>query len=386
MGGIFVAQQAEELVKQGCSIQVVSPLPWVPKLFARFNPRWSKLRTVPLQAKLNGIQVYYPRVPVFPKRIAYFLVPYLYCFFLRKLITLLFKEFGFSLIHAHTALPDGYAGMLIAKKLNLPLIVTIHGYDLDPNNTKHLVWRSMLKTVLNTADRVVFVSSYLSKLAAVGFGTMVGKTRIVYNGITLPLSTVQVVPKLNERLVILAVGNLIPRKGINILLKAFNLLKPDFSQAVLRIVGAGQERENLEELANKLELETKVSFLGRLPYQQVMEEMSRCHIFCLPSWHEGFGLVYLEAMARGKPVIGCRGQGIEDGIVDGINGFLVAKQDINGLALCLNSLLLDSGLRQEVGRIAKMTVREKFTLKQEADELNSLYLEVLNNKMGDLGR
>jgi len=67
------------------------------------------------------------------------------------------------------------------------------------------------------------------------------------------------------------------------------------------------EEERLKELAKSLGIESKVRFLGKLPHSEVMREMASCSLFCLPSWNEGFGLVYLEAMSLGKPVIGCRG-------------------------------------------------------------------------------
>lgn len=370
-----MAQQVEELSKQGCRVKVVSPLPWVPYPLARLNSRWEALRKVPSQAVIKGIEVYYPRIPILPKNWSRFLTPFFYRFSLGRLIRQLKHSFSPNLIHAHTGLPDGAAGLSIARRLGVPLIVTIHGYDLHPRNLLNLIWRRMLKRIIAGADRVVYVSSYLERIAREELG-LIGNEAIIHNGVPLKCLEERKRGDLQEQ-VVLAVGNLIPQKGFQILLQSFSLLVRDCPETVVKIIGDGPEEERLKELAKSLGIEAKVRFLGKLPHSEVMREMASCSLFCLPSWNEGFGLVYLEAMSLGKPVIGCRGQGIEDGILDGINGFLVIPEDVGGLAFCLRDLLLDKQLREEMGRVGRGLVKERFALDREAGELRSLYRKVL---------
>ena len=95
-------------------------------------------------------------------------------------------------------------------------------------------------------------------------------------------------------------------------LRAFSQLVKEFSNLYYIVVENGPMRKELERLANDLGLERYVGFVGQQSYSKTMEYMASCDIFSLPSWQEGFGVVYLEAIAHGKPVIGCRGEGIED--------------------------------------------------------------------------
>jgi hypothetical protein len=108
--------------------------------------------------------------------------------------------------------------------------------------------------------------------------------------------------------------------------------------------------------------------------------MRQCTIFALPSRYEGLGCVYLEAMSSGKPVIGCRGQGIAEIIQHGANGFLIGpdligQDDEKELEIVMGALLGDPAQRSEVGRIARETILWRFTLEQQANNLAQIYRE-----------
>jgi glycosyltransferase involved in cell wall biosynthesis len=108
-----------------------------------------------------------------------------------------------------------------------------------------------------------------------------------------------------------------------------------------------------------------------------MEYMSICDLFVMPSWDEGFGIVYLEAMAHGKPVIACRGQGIEDVIVDGETGLLVEPKDLESLKEAMIRLLTDRRLAEDMGRKGRQVVLSDFTWEKSAQKLLKVYKEVL---------
>ena len=103
--------------------------------------------------------------------------------------------------------------------------------------------------------------------------------------------------------------------------------------------------------------------------------MRRCTVFALPSRYEGLGCVYLEAMSCGKPVIGCRGQGIAEIVRHGSNGFLVGPDNEKELALALAMLLRDEPRRHNLGTAARDTILEKHTLEQQAETLIRIYRE-----------
>jgi glycosyltransferase involved in cell wall biosynthesis len=131
----------------------------------------------------------------------------------------------------------------------------------------------------------------------------------------------------------------------------------------------------LESLTKELNLDGKVRFLGRQNRSQVAEAMRRCTVFALPSRYEGLGCVYLEAMSAGRAVIGCRGQGIEEVIQDGVNGWLVDPDDQKGLTDALSSLLPNLELRRQMGEAARQTILQGFTLGYQAARLTRLYRE-----------
>ena len=106
----------------------------------------------------------------------------------------------------------------------------------------------------------------------------------------------------------------------------------------------------MQALAQRLDIRERVRFLGRQSRQQVAAAMRRCTVFALPSRYEGLGCVYLEAMSVGKPVIGCRGQGIAEIIQHGSNGFLVGPDNERELSLALAMLLRDEPRRRESRR------------------------------------
>ncbi len=120
-----------------------------------------------------------------------------------------------------------------------------------------------------------------------------------------------------------------------------------------------------------------MNFLGRRSRFEVAKAMQSCEIFALPSRYEGLGCVYLEAMACGKPAIGCRGQGIAEVIQQGHNGFLVGEDNEKELALVLKMLLGDLSLREKISVAARDTVVDRFTLSQQAQRLARIYQECI---------
>jgi hypothetical protein len=134
---------------------------------------------------------------------------------------------------------------------------------------------------------------------------------------------------------------------------------------------------SLKKLAVELNMKSHVRFLGRCGRAQVAQALRRCAVFALPSTNEALGCAYLEAMAAAKPVIGCRKQGIEEVIRSGVNGFLVDGTNVAELADILRRLLADPVLRENVGRTARRTVLDRFTLAHQAERLNQVYRSCL---------
>jgi teichuronic acid biosynthesis glycosyltransferase TuaC len=284
-----------------------------------------------------------------------------------------------SLIHAHAALPCGEAALLLAKDLSIPFVVTVHG--LDAFSTRQVPgWfgrrcSAASRDVYRAAARVICISEQVARRVREGIGDST-HISVVYNGVDSSLFTpTSGSGAANE--VILSVGNLIPIKGHDLLLRSVAAIAPVHPQVQCRIIGDGPDRGRLQQLARELYIENRIHFLGRRPRSEVAAAMRDCTLFALPSWYEGLGCVYLEAMSAEQPAIACRGQGIEEVIRHGENGWLIEPKNLDDLTAALRTLLSDRPLRKKLGRNGRQTVLQGYTLAHQATQLLAIYRECL---------
>ena len=282
-----------------------------------------------------------------------------------------------SLIHAHAALPCGQAAMLLARDLGIPFVVTVHG--LDAYSTQQVPgWfgrrcSEVCEDVYRAAARVICISEQVARHVREGLSDP-ANISVVYNGVDSSLFSPGDAPLVN---VILSVGNLIPIKGHELLLRSVAGITSAHPGVECRIIGDGSERGRLQELARELSIADRVHFLGRRPRAEVAAAMKQCALFALPSWYEGLGNVYLEAMSAERPAIACRGQGIEEVIRHGENGWLIEPKNLTDLTSALHALLSDQLLREKLGRNGRQTVLQGYTLAHQAAQLLSIYGESL---------
>ena len=198
------------------------------------------------------------------------------------------------------------------------------------------------------SDRVIATSAYSSERISSFYGVPREKVVVVPEPIDLDSWR----RALNETGLaggpprILCVAHLYARKRIGRLFRAFARLP---ERAVLRVVGVGPERERLERLARDLSIAGRVHFLGHLPFRALVAEYRNASIFALPSAQEGFGIVFLEAMASSLPVVAGRTAAVPEVITDGLTGLLVDPEDDAELTMSLKTLLDDPARRQAMG-------------------------------------
>lgn len=380
--GVFVYQQAQALQQLGSQCRVLSPVSIAPFPLKYFRDKWRKWAGVSKSAILDGIQVDYPRVfylpgGALPHRIGSYWRP-----ILKRKVTKLRRQFPFDIIHCHTAFPDGQAGVQLAKDFGVPVITIIHGGDfLNPSNLKARRRKALVR-VLTMSDKVVTVSPSLAKIGADLLGDSSHFTTIA-NGVNLEDIYTGSSPKQVDyqgKIVLLAVGNLKKTKGFDYAIKATSSLLPSYPNLHLLIAGAGPEAANLQALVNKANVSSHVTFLGKLSHSQVMEYMSFADIFLLPSWQEGFGVVYVEAMAHGKPIIACKRQGIAHFITNWDNGILVEPQDQDDLNAALARLLANPHLGVAIGDRGRQLVHSHLKWEDSAAQLLALSRDLINNK------
>lgn len=285
-----------------------------------------------------------------------------------------------DLIHAHASLPCGHAAMLLSKELGIPYVVSVH--DLDAFSTAQVAGRAIAcchrisRRVYASSRRVICVSEGVREQVVEGMGRSC-QTSVVYNGVDPELFSPGDEPS-SESLVILSVGNLLSIAGHELLVRGAPSLASEFPALRWEFIGHGPERSRLQALAQQLEVDSRVRFLGRQPRLQIATAMRRCTVFALPSRYEGSGNIYLEAMATSKPVIGCRGQGIAEIIQQGSNGFLVGPDNEKELTLAIAMLLRDESWRRNLGMAARDTILDRLTLAHQAEHLARIYRESIS--------
>lgn len=239
---------------------------------------------------------------------------------LRRRAGQLLEGFAPDVIHAHALGVSSEAGAWLKERLGVPMVVTSHGSDASVPIEQGR--GAELRPYCGKADAVVAVSSVLAgKIRSCG--TTVPVTSIL-NGFR-----VHDLPKgeAARTASVAQVGNLTRQKRPRVTLQAFARLLKTRPRMALTFIGQGPERASLEMMGRELGISGSVRFLGQLPNPEVLAELAGTRFFVMPSVREGFGIVYLEAMACGCITIGTEGEGVADLIVSGENGFLVPPDD-----------------------------------------------------------
>jgi len=205
------------------------------------------------------------------------------------------------------------------------------------------------------ADRVITTSSYSAGRIAKFYGTPANKIVVVPELIDLDAWQIALAaaPREEGPPQILCVAHLYPRKGVDALLRAFARVTTD---AALRIAGIGPELVRLERLAVDLGIDDSVRFLGHLPFADLVSEYRNASVFALPTEQEGFGIVFLEAMASSLPIVTTRVAAVPEVVGDGVTALLVDPGDEAALAQALEQLLRDTGLRARLGNAGRAHV------------------------------
>jgi glycosyltransferase involved in cell wall biosynthesis len=156
-----------------------------------------------------------------------------------------------------------------------------------------------------------------------------------------------------QGMTVLCVAHLYPRKDVATLVAAMTRLPPE---AVLRVVGTGPELQRLRRQARDLGLDGRVEFLGHVPFERLAAQYRRADVFCLPSRQEGFGIVFLEAMVAGLPIVAARAAAVPEVVLDGVCGILVPPGSPEALAGALNRLLSSTAERHRMGEAGRQRV------------------------------
>jgi glycosyltransferase involved in cell wall biosynthesis len=289
-----------------------------------------------------------------------------------------------ALVHAHFG-PDGLRALPLAQQLQIPLLVTFHGYDATVTDVSahqasigHRAYMQRRAVLQREAHSFIAVSEFIkSKLLEQGF--LSEKIYVHYVGVDTDVFTPD--PTIHREPLVLFVGRLVEKKGCDYLIRAMKVVQSVNPDAKLVVIGDGPLRLPLERLAK--ETLKRYQFLGVQPPEIVRSWMNRAKVFSVPSVvaasgdSEAFGIVFAEAQAMGVPVVSFASGGIPEAVANSETGFLAAERDWQGLAEGIIYLLKYETLWDKFSQTGQERVRSKFALKQQTLALEQIYRTIL---------
>lgn len=281
-----------------------------------------------------------------------------------------------DIIHAHCCVWAGYAAMRLSEEKKIPYIITehatmfqLHRDKISDKNNQYIA------KAFRKADRVICVSNAFRKLLS----EYRPESEMEVIGNVVDCGRFQPAAADGESkgrflsICYMETEEQLRKKGMDILLKAWKRTAQRYPEAKLLIGGGGRAQRKVLEWVREYEIQQSVELLGSLNRNEVAAQMQRCDCFVLPSRYETFGVVYIEAMACGKPVIAVANGGPDDFITD-CNGLLIAPGDVDALANAMEHMIQNR--EQYVAADIRAFVESRFSAPAIAQRLEAVYKEV----------
>lgn len=374
--GIFVETRLRHLLASGkVEAKVVAPVPWFPSRNAKFGGYAVSARAPQIERR-HGIDVLHPRYLAVPK-VGMSVAPFLLAAGAYAAAKgLLQGGYRFDLVDAHYFYPDGVAAAMLGRRLGVPVVITARGTDVNLL-PRFAIPRRLIVWAARNAAALVTVSAAL-KAVLTRLGVDAGKICVLRNGVDTRLFHPVDRERQRVRLglhgvVLLMVGNLVPLKGHELVLRALR----EFPHACLLVIGEGGEEGKLKRLASALRMRDRVQFLGSMPQERLAEYYGAADVLVLASSREGWPNVLLEAMACGTPVVSTTTGGTPEIVAAPEAGVLARERSVPGIVEALHRLLQSTPDRDLTRQYA-----ERFSW----DETTRGQLRLFAGVLGEQGR
>lgn len=352
--GIFVENRIRHLVGTGIvDLQVIAPVPWFPLSNSVFG-RYAHYARAPRAEERHGIPIRHPRFLAIPK-VGMMTAPLLLSAALLRDVRVLMRAGAiFDVIDAHYFYPDGVAAAWLGRRLGIPVAITARGTDLNYLVPRHPLVRQMIRRAAEGADGLIAVCEAL-KDVLIDLGIPGSRIQVLRNGVDLqlfrPLDRTEARQAMRlSRPTLLSIGQLIPRKGHDVVIGALAYLPG----VELLIAGEGPERRRLEMLAQTLCVADRVRFLGHVPHEDLARLYSAADALVLASSREGWANVLLEAMACGTPVVASDVWGTPEVVNVSAAGILVGERTPTAFSNAIRCLFTDPPPRSATRSHAEM--------------------------------
>lgn len=295
-----------------------------------------------------------------------------------RLARKLTKLHHYDLSHSFFVVPCGAISWWLRVTKKIPYIISLRGSDVPGYSDRfkliYFFLTPLIKVIWRKSASVVANSMGLKELAQKTDKNQ--KIAVIANGIDVanfrPEHSLQ---KDKPFIITLGGTRITERKGINYLVEALSKLHLKYPNIFLKLVGEGNEKENLEKLIKDLKLENFVEFVGIVSREKIAFYYQEASLFVLPSLNEGMSNAMLEALASGLPILATKTGGTTELVTDGENGFIIKMKDADDLAQKIELLINDNDLRQKMG-LASREKAQKMSWANVAQEYYNLYQSV----------
>jgi len=373
--GVWAHRQALAARDAGADVQVLAlerPVPPASSLSSasRLTRALAGAVKQPRHDTLDGLEVEYVRFVSPPRERSYATWDRWARGPLTKALARLHADKPLDLVHAHYALPAAAAALGFTEQERLPLAVSVHGGDVLGPLVSTPQARARIGGILRRAS-VVLCNSRDTLIRCSALTGSTARMQVVHLGAEAPADP----PQRRAEPTIATLGHVIGRKRHVDVLHALSVLAADVRWAV---IGDGPEKAKLQRLAAQLGVNERIDWLGQLPPDDALNELSRCHVMALPSLDEAFGVAYVEAMACGLPAIGCRGEGGPEEIATyGEGMLLVPPRDPDALAAQIADLLSNEERLTDLSNAARKTAAEELSWERCGRETVKAYQQAV---------
>ncbi|MBX7103274.1 MAG: glycosyltransferase [Gemmataceae bacterium] len=374
--GVWALREAEQLTAAGADVRVVSCTSWVPRWVGRAGKAVAWAMCPPAH-DWGAIHVDYPRWPVYMtgwlkeqwRRHPGRMISIGWPFVARRLRNIV-RDWRPDVVYAHHGGMSGELARRLNAELSLPFIVKDHDFDEVADARALPDRRRLYAAVCQAAAAMAPVARRMGQeLSDLYPGTNV---IVCHNGVAPPAPELLGVPRPSEldgKTVVCTAGIFYERKAIPLLIRAFTRVATGRPDLVLRIVGDGPDRANVEAAVSASPVRDRITMLGLRPQAEVFRELVWCDLFALVGWDEPFATVYLEACAAGRPMIWANDGGINDVLCHETHGLTVPPRDEEAVVAAMERLVTDSELRKRCGVNSRRLFDERLNAQATARKL-----------------
>lgn len=355
--GTWSLDHAVALRDAGIKVHVASLTPAIPKLANRLVPSIKTYTECPHSTVLSGITIDYPRWCCYPIKQFWTTLsrsPNLLLSFgwrtAKKRMDAIVEKFRPDVVLANHSLVNGFVAYKLKETHGIPFVTVDHEVGDFHVCRENRGWNRIMKQVATASSAGITVSEAMKRIAS---DVVPGANfQTIYNGTSFAPCDPSLLDRHRKKdsISIFCCGNLYGRKDIPLLINAFNRVALKFPNASLRIAGDGPDRTAIETLINGLPSRNQIRLLGSIEHADVQREMQAADIFALVGWAEPFGVVFLEAMANGCPVVVSEDAGVAELLSDGESAAFTKPQNLESVVSSLESLMNSHEHRVSVAR------------------------------------